>query len=102
MERRRAIRTRTYQPARVSLAPTDEDTYFCIVHNRTDCGFCIELTFDAVELPDCFEFSFDGFRTVHTCRTIWREDNVAGVHFQGPPPLQSPESRRARFRIVSQ
>jgi hypothetical protein len=51
MERRRAIRTRTYQPARVSLAPTDEDTYFCIVHNRTDFGFCIELTFDAVELP---------------------------------------------------
>lgn len=99
MERRQALRTRAYQPARVSMTPT-ADTHFCIVHNRTDSGFCIEFTFDAVELPDCFEFSFDGFRTTYVCRTIWREDNVAGVSFQGPPP-DSPEGRRARFRIVS-
>jgi hypothetical protein len=99
MEKRRATRTRAAQPARVSIAPY-EDAYFCIVHNRTDRGLCIELTFEATELPDRFEFSFDGFKTIYMCKTIWREDNVAGVSIEGPPP-ESPESRRARFRIVS-
>ncbi len=98
MDRRQAVRTRAYQPARVSMG-RDEESYFCIVHNRADGGFCIELTVDAVELPDRFEFSFDGFRTIYSCRTIWREDNVAGVSFQGSPP-DSAECRRARFRIV--
>jgi hypothetical protein len=100
MERRQAMRTRAYQPARVSMT-ADGDAYFCIVHNRTDRGFCIELTFEAAELPDRFEFSFDGFRTIHQCRTIWREDNIAGIAIEGLPPPESPEVRRARFRIVS-
>jgi hypothetical protein len=77
------------------MSPTG-DAHFCIVHNRTDRGFCIELTFEATELPDRFEFSFDGFRTIYTCRTVWREDNVAGVSIEGPPP-ETPESRRARL-----
>ena len=99
MEKRQAKRERMYRPARVSVDPT-EDAHFCIVHNHTDRGLCIELTFEAAELPDVFEFSFDGFRTAYTCRTIWREDNVVGVSVGGEPP-ESPERRRARFRIVA-
>jgi len=75
------------------------DAHFCIVHNRTDHGLCIELTFEAEELPDHFEFSFDGFRTVYACRTVWREENFAGIALESPPP-ESPESRRAKFRVV--
>jgi hypothetical protein len=99
MEKRRTKRERAYRPARVAAAPSGRP-HFCIVHNRTDRGFCIELTFNAVELPDVFEFSFDGFNTIYTCKTVWREDNVAGVSIEETPP-GSPEARRAKFRVVS-
>ncbi len=99
MESRRAPRLSSgYRPAKVSFAP-GEAASFCIVHNRSDRGLCIELTFEAAELPSHFEFSFDDFRTVHICRTIWREDNIAGVAFDIPPPNSS-ASRRARLRLV--
>ena len=99
MESRGAKRSSSgYRPAKVSFAPGDA-AYFCVVHNRSDRGLCIELTFEADELPDYFEFSFDDFRTVHTCKTVWREDNIAGVAFENPPP-ESPASRRAQLRLV--
>jgi hypothetical protein len=50
-------------------------------------------------LPDIFEFSLDGFRTFYVCRTIWREDNIAGVAFEERPP-EPPATRRAKLRIV--
>lgn len=100
MNDRRAQRLSSgYMPAKVSFVPGDA-AHFCIVHNRSDRGLCIELTFEARDLPDHFEFSFDNFRTVHSCKTVWREDNIAGVAFDGVPP-PSPEKRRAMFRIVA-
>lgn len=96
---RRAQRSSSgYRPARVVVAP-GEAAYFCVVHNSSDCGLCIELTFDAGELPDLFEFSFDDFRTIYICKTVWREENVAGIAFKSPPP-EGPASRRAKFRLV--
>ena len=97
MKDRRSKRTKTYHPARILVQ--DETVHHCTVHNFTDLGVCIELTFEAEELPDRFEFSLDGFRTFYVCKTIWREDNVAGVVFENPPP-ESPASRRAKLRIV--
>ena len=97
MENRRLKRTRTYHPAKVLVQ--DEAVYHCTVHNLTGFCLCIELTFEADQLPDTFDFSFDNFRTVHVCKTIWREDNVAGVTFERPPH-GSPASRRAKLRVV--
>ena len=97
MENRRLKRTRTYHPAKVLVQ--DEAVHHCTVHNLTGFGLCIELIFEADQLPDTFDFSFDNFRTVHICKTIWREENVAGVTFEGPL-LESPASRRAKLRIV--
>jgi hypothetical protein len=97
MENRRLKRTRTYHPAKVLVQ--DEAVHHCTVHNLTGFGLCIELTFEADELPDTFDFSFDNFKTVHVCKTIWREDNVAGVTFERPPQ-GSPGSRRAKLRVV--
>src|ERR1700750_3035409 len=97
MENRRLKRTRTYHPAKVVVQ--DEAVHHGTVHNLTGFGLCIELTFEADELPDTFDFSFDNFKTVHVCKTIWREDNGAGVTFERPPQ-GSPGSRRAKLRVV--
>src|SRR5271170_2664045 len=97
MENRRSKRTKTYHPARISVHGST--IHHCTVHNFTSVGVCIELTFEADQLPDRFEFSLDNFRTFYVCKTIWREDYVAGVVFE-TPPTESPESRRAKLRIV--
>lgn len=96
-EVRQSKRVRAYRPARILVR--DAITHQCIIHNFTSRGVCIELTFDAELLPDKFEFSLDNFRTAYVCRTVWREDTVAGVVFETSPP-ESPESRRAKLRIV--
>jgi hypothetical protein len=97
MEKRRLKRTRMYHPARVMVQ--GEGVEHCTIHNLTGLGLCIELAFEAERLPDTFEFSLDNFRTVHVCKTIWREDCHAGVAFDGPPP-QSGAGRRAKLRLV--
>ena len=100
MDNRRTKRSSSgYRPAKVSFAP-DDGAHFCVVHNGSDQGLCIELTFEAKLLPDHFELSFDNFRTVHSCRIVWQEDNIAGVAFDRRLP-QSPEGRRAKLRIVA-
>jgi hypothetical protein len=98
MENRRSKRTKTYHPARILV---DGSTiHHCTVHNFTSVGVCIELAFVAEKLPERFEFSLDNFKTLYVCRTIWREDYVAGVVFE-TAPTESPESRRAKLRVVT-
>ena len=98
MENRRSKRARTYHPAKISVH--NSTTHHCTVHNFTSTGICIELAFEAAQLPDEFEFSLDNFRTFYLCKTIWRDDFVAGAVFE-TPPSESPERRRAKFRIVA-
>ena len=97
MKDRRLKRIKTYHPARILVQ--DETVHHCTVHNFTELGVCIELTFEAEKLPDTFEFSLDNFRTTYVCKTIWCEDHVAGVVFERPP-TESPAIRRAKLRIV--
>src|SRR3979411_3413065 len=98
MEHRRSKRTKTYHPGRILVHGST--VQHCTVHNFSSAGVCIELSFVAELLPDQFEFSLDNFQTVYVCKTIWREDYVAGVVFQTPTPA-SPESRRAKLRVVT-
>lgn len=97
MENRHLKRTKTYHPGRISLF--ESTIHHCTIHNFSGAGLCIELTFEAEQLPDKFEFSLDNFRTFYVCKTIWREDYIAGVIFE-TPSTESPESRRAKLRIV--
>jgi hypothetical protein len=97
MEHRGPKRIKIYHPARILVHGST--IHHCTVHNFTNAGACIELTFEAEQLPDEFEFSFDKFQTVHVCKTIWRDDYVAGVVFETPPSA-SPESRRASLRVI--
>jgi PilZ domain-containing protein len=99
MDKRRAKRSSSgYQPARISFA-AGETAQLCVVHNRSDRGLCIELMIEADELPDRFELSFDNFQTIHVCKTVWRDDNIAGVSFESPSS-EPDVSRRAQLRLV--
>lgn len=97
MKERISKRTRAYQPGRILIQ--SEAVHHCTVHNFTDRGICLELTFEAEQLPDRFEFSLDSFKTVYFCKTIWREDYVAGVAFE-TPPSEPPARGRAKLRLV--
>jgi len=99
MEKRRASRSSSgYKPAKLSFGP-GKATHFCIVHNRSDRGLCLELTFEADELPNHFELSFDDFRTVHTCKTVWRDDNIAGVAYESSSSEAHPGGQ-TKLRLV--
>jgi hypothetical protein len=97
MEDRRLKRTKTYHPAKLLI--DDSTIHHCTIHNFTGNGVCIELAFEAEQLPDTFQFSLDNFQTFYLCKTIWRDDYVAGAAFEMSAP-ESPESRRAKLRIV--
>lgn len=97
MEKRISKRTRAYHPGRIIVQ--GEAVHPCTVHNFTDRGVCLELAFEAEQLPDRFEFSLDNFRTVYICNTMWRDDHAAGVAFD-MPPARPPARARAELRIV--
>jgi len=93
MENRRLQRTRIYRPGRVYVLGSA--VHDCTVHNATGLGICIELSFQAENLPDTLDFSFDNFRTIHSCKIVWRDSNLAGLAFQEPqqPPMSSEGGR---------
>ncbi|WP_156042143.1 hypothetical protein [Bradyrhizobium sp. URHD0069] len=71
------------------------------MNNVTGLGVCIEFAFSIAELPETVDFSFDNFRTIHSCKIIWREGNLAGVAFERPLwPSLAVDVRRAKLRVV--
>jgi aryl carrier-like protein len=55
-----------------------------MVNNVTGLGVCIEFVFRIEELPETVDFGLDSFRTIHSCKIIRREGNIAGVAFEKP------------------
>jgi hypothetical protein len=97
MEKRRLQRTTIRHPAKVHVL--NVTVHDCIVHNVTGRGVCIELAFEAAQLPETLDFSFDNFRTTNFCKIIWREANLAGVAFE-QPIMANDFKRRARLKVV--
>jgi hypothetical protein len=100
MEKRRLQRTKIRHPGKVFVP--GETVHDCTVHNVTELGVCIELATQMEALPENVDFSFDNFRTVHSCKIIWRASNLAGVSFEKPlrSSLAFDTSRRAKLRAV--
>jgi hypothetical protein len=100
MEKRRLQRTKIRHSGKVFVG--GETLHVCTVHNVTGLGVCIEFAFHADELPDTVDFSFDNFRTVHSCEVVWRQSNLAGVAFRNLPEssLTFDIRRRAKLRVV--
>jgi hypothetical protein len=78
-ERRAVERKRVYREALLSI-PRLRNVLSCGVRDMSDGG--IGLRLDVPLLPTEFNFSLDGFRTVHRCRLIWRDGAFAGAEFQ--------------------
>lgn len=49
--------------------------------NVTSDGACIRFV-TTMRIPESFELSFDNFRSVRTCRVVWRNTGRLGVGFR--------------------
>jgi hypothetical protein len=100
MDKRRLQRTKIRHSGKVLAR--GEIAHDCTVNNVTGLGLCIEFAFETEGLPETLDFSFDNFRTIHSCKIIWREANIAGVAFEKPlwPSLAVDVSRRAKLKVV--
>ncbi|WP_425905421.1 PilZ domain-containing protein [Nitrobacter sp. TKz-YC02] len=79
IERRRVIRTKVAQPAKI-LSRDADILHRCIVTNLSTAGACIIFEAKPVsELPPKFYLSFDNCRTLWDCRVIWRNSYVGRV-----------------------
>jgi hypothetical protein len=52
----------------------------CVVRNLTNTGARIQIA-NTVHLPQDFEMTFDGGRSIRPCRLVWRTLNETGVEF---------------------
>ena len=78
-ERRRHARTRLFRTAQLFA---EEGIGSCIVRNISATGAA--LTMDSTtHVPDTFDLSFDGGRTLRPCRVLWRTAREIGLEFQG-------------------
>ena len=100
MDKRRLQRTKIRHSGKVLVR--GETVHDCTVNNVTGLGVCIEFAFQIEELPETVDFSLDNFRTIHSCRIIWREANIAGVAFEKRlwPSLAVDVTRRAKLKLV--
>ena len=77
-ERRKLVRSRVLKNAKFIV---DASLVIdCFVRNLTVAGAQVELPRTA-ELPDRLTMTFDGGRTLRSCRIVWRDQNKAGLEF---------------------
>ena len=52
----------------------------CVVRNVTNTGARVELA-NTVELPEDLGLTFDGGRSIRSCKVVWRTGTETGVQF---------------------
>jgi hypothetical protein len=77
-EQRKIARSRVLKGAKLILG--NSSTFDCTVRDLTNVGARIEIP-NTVGLPKTLVLTFDGGRSVHQCRFVWRALNKAGVEF---------------------
>ena len=77
-ERRLHSRTRVFKVARLFGAAHLDD---CVVRDISMAGARLTVV-SATSVPDTFELSFDGARTLRPCRVAWRTATEIGLQFQ--------------------
>jgi hypothetical protein len=77
--RRKFERTKVSRKARLIFGDSGT-TLDCLVLNLNTFGACIRLD-DQSEIPEDVELTFDGARTLRSCRVAWRLDSRVGLSF---------------------
>jgi hypothetical protein len=75
-ERRESAGSRVLEsakPSKSSIAP-------CVVRHVSKVGARIEVP-SSFDVPDTFNMTFDGGRTIRPCRLVWRSFNEMTVEF---------------------
>ena len=78
-ERRHIHRTRVLKAAKLFGHACTAD---CIVQDISVHGARLVLVSTAY-IPGTFDLSFDGARTLRSCRVVWRSPMEIGVQFRG-------------------
>jgi hypothetical protein len=81
LDKRHIARTRVLKAAKIAWDHCSS-VIECNVYNLTNAGACLEF-WTSSTLPEFFDLSFDSFRSRRRCRVLWRNENRAGVAFQG-------------------
>ena len=77
-DRRKYPRSRIFKGAKIVLSGSP--VIDCLVCNVTNVGAHLQIS-KIVEIPESFGLTFDGGRTVRSCRVAWRGITEAGVEF---------------------
>lgn len=85
IERRRLVRTKVEQPAKV-LAEDADVLHRCVVADFSTLGACIVWDAELVkELPPKFDLSFDNYRTFWVCEVIWYDSQIGRIGVSWKP-----------------
>jgi PilZ domain len=77
-ERRKHPRLRVLKSAKLIFGKAS--VFDCVVRNLTAVGARIEIP-NTIDLPQVFEMTFDGGRSIRSCRLVWRTSSGTGVEF---------------------
>jgi len=77
-ERRKSARSRVIKSAKLVVGTSS--VVDCVVRNLTNTGARLEVT-NTLSLPENLVLTFDGGRSMRSCRLVWRTVNETGVEF---------------------
>jgi len=77
-ERRKLARSRVIKSAKLVVGTSS--VVDCVVRNLTNTGARLEVPNSAV-LSENLVLTFDGGRSMRSCRLVWRTVNETGVEF---------------------
>lgn len=77
-ERRKFIRSRVLKSAKLVVGSSS--LIDCVVRNLNTAGARVQIP-GATDLPEGLTMTFDGGRTMRSCRIVWRTLNETGLEF---------------------
>jgi len=77
-ERRKLARSRVLKSAKLVVGTSA--VVDCVVRNLTNTGARIEVP-NTATLPEHLVLTFDGGRSLRSCRLVWRTINETGLEF---------------------
>ncbi len=78
-ERRKITRTRVLKGAKLLLGKSSVRD--CVVRDLTNAGAGVEVP-NTIDLPEALDLTFNGGRSLRSCRLVWRKINKTGVKFK--------------------